>query len=144
MLMKINEVKTYTFSEFREIQENREIKTRNEITLVNNLLDHIKKNKVVYSRLVLTTALLIHFNFNFVFANDFGASLDVAGQQILDLLMAFAKWGCIGFGVKDMIVTVLNGGNVKHAINNGLVYILAYVFISLYPQLFDLFSKIKF
>ena len=43
-----------------------------------------------------------------------------------------------------MIVTVLNGGNVKHAINNGLVYILAYVFISIYPQLFDLFSKIKF
>ena len=144
MLMKINEVKTYTFSEFREIQENREIKTRNEIALVNNLLDHIKKNKVVYSRLVLTTALLIHFNLNFTFANDFSTSLDAAGGQILELLMAFAKWGCIGFGVKDMIVTVLNGGNVKHAINNGLVYILAYVFISLYPQLFDLFSKIKF
>ena len=144
MLIKINEVKTYTFSEFKEIQENREIKTRNEIALVNSLLDHIKQNKVMYARLVLTTALLIHFNMNFVFANDFGTSLDVAGKQILDLLMAFAKWGCIGFGVKDMIVTVFNGGNVKHAINNGLVYILAYVFISLYPQLFDLFSKIKF
>ena len=98
----------------------------------------------MYTRLVFFTALLLHFNINFVFANDFSTSLDAAGMQILELLMAFAKWGCIGFGVKDMIVTVLNGGNVKNAINNGLIYILAYVFISLYPQLFDLFSKIKF
>lgn len=98
----------------------------------------------MYTRLVFITALLLHFNINFVFANDFSTSLDAAGMQILELLMAFAKWGCIGFGVKDMIVTVLNGGNVKNAINNGLIYILAYVFISLYPQLFDLFSKIKF
>ena len=144
MLIKINEVKTYTFSEFKEIQENREIKTRNEIDLANNLLEHIKEDKVMYARLVFLTASLIHYNMNFTFANDFSTSLDAAGTQILELLMAFAKWGCIGFGVKDMIVTVLNGGNVKNAINNGLVYILAYVFISLYPQLFDLFSKIKF
>ena len=129
--------KSYKFAEYRALSQE-------DYSLAEKMLEHIKNNKIMYTRLVLITALLIHFNFNFVFANDFGASLDVAGQQILDLLMAFAKWGCIGFGVKDMIVTVLNGGNVKHAINNGLVYILAYVFISIYPQLFDLFSKIKF
>ena len=131
-------IKTYSFSEFK-----REY-TNEDYSLVEMMLENIKSNKVMYARLVLTTALLIHFNLNFTFANDFSTSLDAAGGQILELLMAFAKWGCIGFGVKDMIVTVLNGGNVKNAINNGLVYILAYVFISLYPQLFDLFSKIKF
>lgn len=131
-------IKTYSFSEFKKEY------TSQDMMLVERLIDNIKTNKNMYARLVFITASLIHFNANFVFANEFSTSLDAAGQQILDLLMAFAKWGCIGFGVKDMIVTVLNGGNVKNAINNGLIYILAYVFISLYPQLFDLFSKIKF
>lgn len=138
MLLNRYRVKSYTLKEFREEH------TSKDITLVERLIDNIKNNKIMYTRLVFITALLLHFNINFVFANDFSTSLDVAGMQILELLMAFAKWGCIGFGVKDMIVTVLNGGNVKNAINNGLIYILAYVFISLYPQLFDLFSKIKF
>ena len=131
-------IKTYSFSEFKKEY------TNEDYSLVEMMLENIKSNKVMYARLVFITASLIHFNVNFTFANDFSTSLDAAGGQILELLMAFAKWGCIGFGVKDMIVTVLNGGNVKNAINNGLVYILAYVFISLYPQLFDLFSKIKF
>ena len=131
-------IKTYSFSEFKKEY------TSQDMMLLERLIDNIKTNKNMYTRLVFITASLIHFNVNFTFANDFSTSLDAAGGQILELLMAFAKWGCIGFGVKDMIVTVLNGGNVKNAINNGLVYILAYVFISLYPQLFDLFSKIKF
>ena len=131
-------IKTYRFTEFKKEY------TSQDMMLVERLIDNIKNNKIMYTRLVFMTASLIHFNVNCAFANEFSTSLDAAGQQILDLLMAFAKWGCIGFGVKDMIVTVLNGGNVKNAINNGLIYILAYVFISLYPQLFDLFSKIKF
>ena len=131
-------IKIYSFTEFKKEY------TSQDMMLVERLIDNIKTNKNMYARLVFITASLIHFNANFAFANEFSTSLDAAGQQILDLLMAFAKWGCIGFGVKDMIVTVLNGGNVKNAINNGLIYILAYVFISLYPQLFDLFSKIKF
>lgn len=129
--------KSYTFVEYRaSLQE--------DYLLTEKMLNHIRENKVMYNRLVLVTALLLHFNVNFVFANDFSTSLDAAGMQILELLMSVAKWGCIAMGVKDMVVTVLNGGNVKNAINNGLIYILAYVFISLYPQLFDLFSKIKF
>lgn len=130
--------KSYTFAEYRiSLQEE-------DYLLTEIMLNHIKENKIMYTRLVFITALLLHFNINFVFANDFSTSLDAAGMQILELLMAVAKWGCIAMGVKDMVVTVLNGGNVKNAINNGLIYILAYVFISLYPQLFDLFSKIKF
>ena len=43
-----------------------------------------------------------------------------------------------------MITTLLNGGNMKNAVNSGLMYLLGYVFISLYPQLFSLFSGIKF
>ena len=37
--MKINEVKSYTFSEFREIQENKQIKTNNEVAIASKVLD---------------------------------------------------------------------------------------------------------
>ena len=130
--------KSYTFAEYRALSQD------DNYSLVEKILEHIKTNKVAYAKLVFLTASLIHFNMNFIFANDFNTSLDAAGTQILDLLTSVAKWGCIGFGIKDMTVTVLNGGNIKDAINNGLLYIIAYIFISLYPQLFDLFSKIKF
>ena len=103
-------IKTYSFSEFKKEYTNKDY------SLAEMMLENIKNNKVMYARLVFITASLIHFNVNFTFANDFSTSLDAAGGQILELLMAFAKWGCIGFGVKDMIVTVLNGGNVKNAI----------------------------
>ena len=137
MLLNRYKVETYTFSEFREKA------TEVDLNLVDKILHHINKNKKMYLRLVFITALLLNLDI-LIYANGFSDSLDRVGNIIVDMLIAFAKWGCIGFGVKDMIVTVLNGGNVKHAINNGLVYILAYVFISIYPQLFDLFSKIKF
>ena len=70
--------------------------------------------------------------------------LDRVGNQILGMLESVAKWGCLSMGVKDMITTLLNGGSMKNAINSGLMYLLGYVFISLYPQLFSLFSGIRF
>ena len=119
MLLNRYKVKTYKFNEFKV----------EDITIAEKILQHIKNNKIMYTRLVFMTASLIHFNVNCAFANEFSTSLDAAGQQILDLLMAFAKWGCIGFGVKDMIVTVLNGGNVKNAINKGFNKLKLFIYI---------------
>ena len=137
MLLNKYKVETYTFSEFRKQY------TNNDINLVNKVIEHIKANKVMYLRLVYITALLLHFDI-LIYANDFGASLDRVGNQIIDMLMSLAKWGCLGIGLKEAIGTVLNGGNVKNAINSSLMYLLLYVFISLYPQLFNMFSGIKF
>lgn len=137
LLNKYKKVEVYTFTEFRDARSNEDIR------LVEKVLEHIKTNKFVYARLVLAVALIIHFDC-IVFANEFEASLDRVGNQLLNMLMAFAKWGCLAMGVKDMVVTLLNGGNMKHAINNGLMYLLGYIFISIYPQLFSLFQGIKF
>ena len=137
MLLNKYKVETYTFSEFRKQY------TNNDINLVDKVIEHIKANKVMYLRLVYITALLLHFDI-LIYANDFGASLDRVGNQIIDMLMSLAKWGCLGIGLKEAIGTVLNGGNVKNAINSSLMYLLLYIFISLYPQLFNLFSGIKF
>ena len=130
-------IKTFRFSEFKNEY------TDKDITLVNRVLDHIKANKIMYARLVLITAILLHFDI-LIYADSFGASLDRVGNQLLNMLMNVAKWGSICMGIKEMITTVLNGGNVKHALNKGLMYLLMYVFISVYPQLFSMFSDIRF
>ena len=140
MLMKINEVKSYTFSEFREIQENKQIKSNNEVAIASKVLDHIKKNKIMYSRLVLTTALILHFNMNFVFAGNISNSLDAAFGQLITLLMQFAKWGCLGLGLKKTIEEMLAGANFKQASTAGIQYWLAYIFIQFYPKLFDMIN----
>ena len=128
----------YTVNEHLELRRNKK-----DMNLVNRMIGHIKDNKVVYAKLVLVTAILLHFD-SLVYADSFGSSLDRVGNQILGMLESVAKWGCLSMGVKDMITVLLNGGNIKNAINSGLMYLLGYVFISLYPQLFSLFSGIRF
>ena len=140
MLIKINEVKTYTFSEFKEIQENKAIKVSNEVAIASKVLDHIKKNKRMYCRLVLTTALMLHFNMNFVFAGNISNSLDSTFSQLITLLKQFAKWGCLGLGLKKTIEEMLAGANFKQASTAGIQYWLAYIFIQFYPKLFDMIN----
>ncbi len=115
-----------------------------DINLVEFILDHIKKNKLMYARLVLMTALMLHFNMGFAFASEFSSSLDTVGNQIMHMLTSFAKWGCIGMGVKSMTITLINGGDMKAAMKDGTQYWLGFLFIQFYPQLFDLFNGIKF
>ena len=128
----------YTVTEHMQL-----VRSRKDLDLVNKAIDHIKANKGMYLKLVLLTALMLHFDI-LIYADSFGDSLDRVGNQILGMLESVAKWGCLSMGVKDMITTLLNGGSMKNAINSGLIYLLGYVFISLYPQLFSLFSNIKF
>lgn len=128
----------YTVTEHMQL-----VRSKRDLDLVNKAIDHIKANKGMYLKLVLLTALMLHFDI-LIYADSFGDSLDRVGNQILGMLESVAKWGCLSMGVKDMITTLLNGGSMKNAINSGLIYLLGYVFISLYPQLFNLFSGIKF
>jgi hypothetical protein len=128
----------YTVTEHMQL-----VRSRKDLDLVNKAIDHIKANKGMYLKLVLLTALMLHFDI-LIYADSFGDSLDRVGNQILGMLESVAKWGCLSMGVKDMITTLLNGGSMKNAINSGLIYLLGYVFISLYPQLFSLFSGIRF
>ena len=115
----------YTVTEHMQL-----VRNRKDIDLVNRVIDHIKANKVMYAKLVLFTALLLHFDI-LIYADSFGTSLDRVGNQILGMLESVAKWGCLSMGVKDMITTLLNGGSMKNAINSGLMYIHLLVF-SLY------------
>ena len=125
-------IRTYSFYDFRTQY------TSEDITLVNRIISHIQNNKIMYTRLILVTAVLLHFNINFVFANEVGTSLDATFNQLIELLKDFAKWGCLGMGLKKLVEEMLSGANFKQASVAGMQYWLCYIFIQFYPKLFDM------
>lgn len=125
-------IRTYSFYDFRTQY------TSEDITLANRIISHIQNNKIMYTRLILVTALLLHFNINFVFANEVGTSLDATFNQLIELLKDFAKWGCLGMGLKKLVEEMLSGANFKQASVAGMQYWLCYIFIQFYPKLFDM------
>lgn len=131
-------VNGYTVSEHIKLKRN-----KNDMRLVDKMIEHIKSNKVMYAKLVFTTALMLHLNIN-VFATGFDSSLDKVGNQIIDMLLSVAKWACIGMGTKNMITSMINGGNIRQSTTEGIQFFVGYLFIQFYPQLFDLFNGIKF
>ena len=129
-------VKCYTFSEFLHLEEEN-------LNMIEKFLDHIKRNKVVYSRLVLLVALLMKNN-NIIYAESFEVSLNNSAKQIIDMLLVLAKYSFLGLGLKEIISTMIAGGSFKDATTSGMQYLLTYVLIKLYPSLFNMFSKINF
>ena len=129
-------VKYYTFSEFLHLEEE-------DLNMIEKFLDHIKRNKVVYSRLVLLVALLMKNN-NIIYAESFEVSLNNSAKQIIDMLLVLAKYSFLGLGLKEIISTMIDGGSFKDATTSGMQYLLTYVLIKLYPSLFNMFSKINF
>ena len=125
-------IRIYSFYDFRTQY------TSEDITLANRIISHIQNNKIMYTRLILVTALLLHFNINFVFANEVGTSLDATFNQLIELLKDFAKWGCLGMGLKKLVEEMLSGANFKQASVAGMQYWLCYIFIQFYPKLFDM------
>ena len=129
-------VKYFTFSEFLHLEEE-------DLNMIEKFLDHIKRNKVVYSRLVLLVALLMKNN-NIIYAESFEVSLNNSAKQIIDMLLVLAKYSFLGLGLKEIISTMIAGGSFKDATTSGMQYLLTYVLIKLYPSLFNMFSKINF
>lgn len=70
--------------------------------------------------------------------------LDGICSEILQIFSEIAKYCFLALGFKDAIVKILNGGTVKEAIQASLQYAFGYMFLMLYPTLFNKFSKIRF
>lgn len=152
-LFLVNKEETYTFEEFRQIKEANKIldSTMNEVVFtmeekrfLDTIVRYIKNNKQLCTRVIFTSALFLISSANPAAASDFGASLDELGNKLMDMFLDVARWACLVFGIKDMSVTMLNGGNIKDAMNSGLMYFVGYVFISLYPSLYNMFRGISF
>ena len=140
----ISELMVEKVREFRKVEIIECDFTYEDMTIVEKALDHIKRNKGLYMKLVIFSAMLLNYNMTFIYAGSFGSSLNQVGNTIVGMLLDVAKWGCIGMGLRNMIITLINGGNIKQAMTEGIQYWMGYLFIQFYPQLLDLFSGIKF
>ena len=140
----ISELMVEKVREFRKVEIIECDFTYEDMTIVEKALDHIKRNKGLYMKLVIFSAMLLNYNMTFIYAGQFAESLNQVGNTIVGMLLDVAKWGCIGMGLRNMIITLINGGNIKQAMTEGIQYWMGYLFIQFYPQLFDLFSGIKF
>ena len=123
--------KTYSFAEYRAL-------SNKEYSFLEKAIDHIKRNKKMYKRLVIITAILINNNLAIYAESGIGTALDSAFGQLINLLMDLAKWGCLGLGLKKTIEEMLTVANFKQASTAGIQYWLAYIFIQFYPKLFDM------
>ena len=123
--------KAYSFAEYRVL-------SNKEYSFLEKAIDHIKRNKKMYKRLVVITAILINNNLAIYAESGISGALDSAFGQLINLLMDLAKWGCLGLGLKKTIEEMLAGGNFKQASTSGMQYWLAYIFIQFYPKLFDM------
>lgn len=137
MLLKRYEV--YTVSEFLNKETSRDL------SLLETTLEHLKRNKKRYLILVVTIAVTIDLS-GITLANETVATLDISvlestlsskAQEIVRMLIVLSKFTCMGMGLKDMIICLLNGGNMKEATYSGLQYWLGFLFLQFYPQLFN-------
>ena len=122
--------RTYTFSEYKELQE---------LNKIDRILGEIKKNKKMYSKLVLTLALVL--NNHEVYAVGLESNLGGVATELISMILIFGRYGCLGMGIKAMIENMLQGANIKEATSEGLQYFIFFIVLNLYPTLF---SMIKF
>lgn len=123
------------------LADNKKISKREgDLQKIDKFLGKLKNNKREYARLVFFIAVFMNKN-SIVFADSMGAELGSTASQLIDLLLDFAKYGCIFMGGKTMLEHMLHGANLKQATTEGLQYFLFYLLLQFYPKLF---TMIKF
>lgn len=130
--------KTYKFESSTAILLFRDKKRTNDFDIIEKFLNNLKNNKVAYARLVFILAIAMK-NIGVSYAQT---SIDVelgdTFSQLVDMLLNFARYGCIFMGGKTMLEHMLHGANLKQATTEGLQYFLFYLLLRFYPMLFNM------
>ena len=132
---------TYTFEEFRNLE------LKKEINRVENLLNHIKKNKRLYRKLVLIVCMMLmsgYLNPVSAYVADVNAAiskLDKLGNQLLKLVRTVGYWVVLLITSKDCIAQAINGDKkgVGGAVTKGLMIMAVIYFL---PELFSMMESI--
>ena len=99
----------------------------------------------MYIKLVILIAMTIDQGTLTVLASSkLEEGLTVLTDKLVGILILFAKTGCLGMGLKEMVICLLNGGNIKEASVSGLGYWIGYIFLQLYPYLYELVEGLTF
>ena len=133
MLIKKYKVESYTVQEFLN---------REDISYLDKVIDHIKRNKKKYMLLVTIIALTIDLSKFSSFALTPGvAAIDAAGQKILDLIRRVGYWIAIILCSKDVLKHCMRG-HVESIGSVIAMYGLSFGVLYFLPWLFDLIKSI--
>ena len=133
MLIKKYKVESYTVQEFLN---------REDISYLDKVIDHIKRNKKKYMLLVTIIALTIDLSTITSFALTPGVqAIDAAGQKILDLIRRVGYWIAIILCSKDVLKHCMRG-HVESIGSVIAMYGLSFGVLYFLPWLFDLIKSI--
>ena len=105
---------------------------------LDELIGNLKKNKKEYAKLVFLLAVSIPKP---ILAASTSMGLGPVANEIINMILVFGRYGCLGMGTKSMIENMLAGANIKEATGAGLQYFIFYIVLNIYPKLF---SMLKF
>ena len=87
--------------------------TEAHVNLFDRVIGHIKKSKSMYIKIVILIAMTIDQGTLTVLASSMlEEGLTVLTDKLVGILILFAKTGCLGMGLKEMVICLLNGGNI--------------------------------
>lgn len=110
---------------------------KRKVELVDKFISNLKGNKKAYAKLVFMLAVSIPKP---ILAVSTNAALGPVANEIIDMILMFGKYGCLGMGTKSMIENMLAGANLKEATGAGLQYFIFYIVLNIYPKLFSMFK----
>ena len=136
---------TYSFDEFK----NREL--IKEMNKLDNMLNHLKKNRRLYMKLVYIVAMM--FMSGYISPELFGitayaadvnqaiAKINDLGEKILELIRVIAYWTVTIITSKNCIRAALNGDKkgVGESITQRIIIMATIYFL---PELFDMMKGI--
>jgi succinate dehydrogenase hydrophobic anchor subunit len=125
-------MKSYTFSEYKQMIENENI---SKYIIVEKFLNSL--SKVEYKKIIILIAIFMHKGF-ISYGITTETEISNVANQILDLLMIFAQYGCMCMGIKSIIENALQGADFRQATTAGIQYFLIYILLTFYPKLFSM------
>jgi hypothetical protein len=135
-----------TISEHIKYRSTSEYELKRELGKLENLLNHLKKHRRLYLKLVLIVAMMLssgYINpaFALVDVNEAINRINTLGNQLLKLVRTIGYWTVLLITAKDCIKESLNGDrrNVSNAIVKGLIIMATLYFL---PEMFSLMESI--
>ena len=115
------------------------------INKLDKMIGIIKRDKTKYMLLICILAIALNeIGSCFAETYSFEAGLNNSCNQIIDLLLVIAQYVFLGLGLKNLITVAISGGSFRDMVSESSQFLLGYVFIKIYPTIFNIFSQIKF
>lgn len=116
--------KSYSFSEFKEVY-------------------YAPQDIPSYLKYIPPATMIAYINCMSTSSYGYTDSADLSSvaNEIIDMVLLFGRYGCLGIGAKCMIENMIQGANLREATAEGIQYFIFYILLMLYPRLF---SMIKF